>query len=658
MRTIYRKALLLSLMMAFAIGTAMAQHGHEAMEVTPGSKGELPAVPDPPAAGQDGLLPILSIDHIYLTTYSGAYTYDYWLSFTLASVFEGEYYTLEYAEGENDNWVTWTDYEGYEYKFEEGNAVPPTNLSSKLRLRLHGGPKDGWVSNEVNTNHYYMRLQGCSVSWSTDEMPWQVVVGQTLKGIDTFVTRYNYSETESKKDFGPDCGYFKYQWYRRNPNTYELIPIKGATEKSYTVTIDDVGYQMVQEVTGDDEHFSAYQTHVFGDSGIPVCMPITVSLSYFNDGFIMNSEYVIPDPANNIMFENWDEETWQTVKVPVGNVVKEIKPGQYAFKMDRDSYEGAVLVYSNDTYYMTSIYMMPEYDENGELIGEKPTYREAQAMPHFSMRELRIKPLFNGEPVSTTIEILGKNMDGKLSTVATLSPEEASEGIFYTEVFKGKCFIKAHATDGTLETYYPDALVWSDAEAVEPIAADWSIEDWESTLATINMVKAPEPLQGTSVIEGTITVVGKARTRGGDSDTYTVYLKEKATGKIIAQTQTDASGNYKFENVPIGEYIVVPNIDGYKSQTTTPVVVAVTQENQTITDADCTMTEVSTAEIFNEPTEGKKGDTNGDGEVNVADVDVVIEAIGEDYETNKAADANSDGEINVADVDYIIERIE
>ena len=55
---------------------------------------------------------------------------------------------------------------------------------------------------------------------------------------------------------------------------------------------------------------------------------------------------------------------------------------------------------------------------------------------------------------------------------------------------------------------------------------------------------------------------------------------------------------------------------------------------------------------------GMPGDTNGDGEVNVADVDVVIEAIGEDYETNKAADANSDGEINVADVDFIIERIE
>ena len=51
------------------------------------------------------------------------------------------------------------------------------------------------------------------------------------------------------------------------------------------------------------------------------------------------------------------------------------------------------------------------------------------------------------------------------------------------------------------------------------------------------------------------------------------------------------------------------------------------------------------------------GDANGDGEINVADVDFVIESIGEDVETHKSADVNGDGEINVADVDYIIERI-
>ena len=56
--------------------------------------------------------------------------------------------------------------------------------------------------------------------------------------------------------------------------------------------------------------------------------------------------------------------------------------------------------------------------------------------------------------------------------------------------------------------------------------------------------------------------------------------------------------------------------------------------------------------------ERAEGDANGDGEVNVADVDYVIEHIGEPLDvTNKAADVNGDGEINVADVDYIIERI-
>ena len=52
------------------------------------------------------------------------------------------------------------------------------------------------------------------------------------------------------------------------------------------------------------------------------------------------------------------------------------------------------------------------------------------------------------------------------------------------------------------------------------------------------------------------------------------------------------------------------------------------------------------------------GDVNDDGKVNVGDVDFVIEAIGEDYETHKAADANKDDKINVGDVDYVIELIE
>ena len=56
--------------------------------------------------------------------------------------------------------------------------------------------------------------------------------------------------------------------------------------------------------------------------------------------------------------------------------------------------------------------------------------------------------------------------------------------------------------------------------------------------------------------------------------------------------------------------------------------------------------------------EKEEGDANGDGSINVADVDFVIEAIGEDYETHKDADVNNDKRIDIGDVDYVIERIQ
>ena len=52
------------------------------------------------------------------------------------------------------------------------------------------------------------------------------------------------------------------------------------------------------------------------------------------------------------------------------------------------------------------------------------------------------------------------------------------------------------------------------------------------------------------------------------------------------------------------------------------------------------------------------GDANGDGMIDVADIDIVIEHIDEvKTDANKAADVNGDGVIDVADIDFIIERI-
>jgi len=346
------------------------------------------------------------------------------------------------------------------------------------------------------------------------------------------------------------------------------------------------------------------------------------------------------------------------VPFPEGSI-KELKPGQYAVSINKEQYAGYEIRYEDDRYQVAFIYDMPDWAGDGQI---KPTYREAQLMPERYMRQLQIKPLFNGEPISTSVEILGKGTDGKLCTIATLSPEEAEDGVFSTEVFEGKYYIKAHATDGTLETYYPDALVWSDAEIVEPATEDWSIDDWQPTCATINIAENPAPLQGSSVIEGTITIqatAGYALTRGGGDMTCSVYLMDKSTSKMMAQTQTDANGHYKFENVPVGDYIIIPNVDGFKAAESSPVEVQITQANQTITNADCTLIEACVSEIFHESTI-LPGDAFEDGTVDMKDIAAIVDYLmGKNPGNfNKAnADANGDGDINAADIVEIVNII-
>ena len=51
------------------------------------------------------------------------------------------------------------------------------------------------------------------------------------------------------------------------------------------------------------------------------------------------------------------------------------------------------------------------------------------------------------------------------------------------------------------------------------------------------------------------------------------------------------------------------------------------------------------------------GDVNGDGEVNIADVNALIDAVLSGNTGNSACDVNADGEINVADVNAVINMI-
>ena len=646
MKTIINKTLFLSIMTAFAIGTAMAQP--KSNDIIPGSKGDLPTLQDVPEATEN-ILPILHLEMVTGTFYLNNFTSELSLEFPLASTFGGQYYILQYKT--NNSWADYASLDGVVHF--EGDRAGVTPCSSQFRLKLNGGEKNGWVSNVITVP--YVAPLACILTWLDHSWVDFVGAGIPLYNCKAYVTQYD-QEGESQ-EYGEDCEFYAYQWYRRNPNTYEMTLIQGATGEQYTPTIEDVGYEIVKVVTGDNQNLGFYGAHTDGI----VKMPIEASIEYLdNNGFVLNTSYVLPNGGKGLCISaEPGNPSSESVPFPEGSI-KELKPGQYAVSINKEQYEGYELRYEDDRYRVAFIYDMPDWAGDGQI---KPTYREAQLMPDRYMRQLQIKPLLNGVPVSTSVEILGKGIDGKFSTVATLSPEEAENGVFSTEVFGGKYYIKAHATDGTLETYYPDALVWSDAETVEPAAEDWSIDDWQPTTATINIVEAPAPLQGSSVIEGTITVqpnTSNARTRSGGGATYTVFLKDTSTDNIIAQTQTDANGKYRFENVPIGDYIIVPNIDGYLAKAATPLAVKVSKENQTISDVDCTMAELSIEEIFQEDGDYLAGDADGSGEVDAKDITAIVDyLLGKNPENfnKKNADANNDKKVNVADIVEIVNTI-
>ena len=57
------------------------------------------------------------------------------------------------------------------------------------------------------------------------------------------------------------------------------------------------------------------------------------------------------------------------------------------------------------------------------------------------------------------------------------------------------------------------------------------------------------------------------------------------------------------------------------------------------------------------PQPGKPGDVNLDGEVNIADVNCVINAICNEGIGSPRLDSNHDGEINIADINAILDYI-
>ena len=669
-----QKKIWLSIVMTLAVCTAFAQHGMGAFDVEPGTKGALPETPTV-APAQEGQIKCLELYCVGVSYTINGYHYvradlrwpESWSMDGLESL-EATSCTVQYRQHGTTDWVK---YEDFKARTDDGGIItgcsPSLEFSlTDFRLVLHGGKYDGWVSNVVTAKSPSMYTG--DIKWGADSWVDYNIVGKEV-GNDFTVSVATYKDDEDDAYYTTDDGYYTYQWYRRNPNTWEMTAISGATKRAYTPVLDDAGYELVVDVSGDDIHCSFTLRYNFGITYMAVQGSVD---QFFDDGFILNTDYILPDPKNNLIMVNardWGEDPKNGKTMDV----TERKPGQYAIRMDKEDYSYRMINLAGSGYTLAFVY---------DMGNPQPTYREAQLLTDRYIGQFNVKAQLNGVDVpETTIDVLTKNIDGKETIVASKSFAELGRDMVSFELYKGTYYLKARKTDAAMETYYPSTLLWSEAEAISPqIGAsqqgqpggkdygeegeasegqsgqqgeasegqsgqqgeasegqsgtqdeggegqsgtqeggsteqpgqkdgaytrgyEVTMDEGSSSIPTftIAMLATPAPLTGIGVIEGTVVLNEPAAGTRGDSEAETetckVYLKAK-DAEIVAQTETDANGKFRFENVPFGDYQVLLDVEGRAMKSVQEV--AVTEEAPEVAELDyvITDTEIVTKEEY------------------------------------------------------------
>ncbi|QTN32845.1 hypothetical protein HZ994_11060 [Akkermansiaceae bacterium] len=190
-----------------------------------------------------------------------------------------------------------------------------------FRLLVHGGPRDGQVSNVVEGEITLFPTQvsfwsiGNNWVFGGPNAPW---LGHGL--IAAFQAR-------NLSDSSQITGGFDFQWYRRNPQTGALVAIPGATGDTYTTTEDDLGgYRLVCRGTGDGQTVGGFAQVMAGE---PVLIfnraeAATVTRS----GFTLNLFKSVPSLApGDLRLSYWDGSA--EAEIPVSSVTA--RPGNAVF---------------------------------------------------------------------------------------------------------------------------------------------------------------------------------------------------------------------------------------------------------------------------------------------------------------------------------------
>ncbi len=550
-------------------------------EVEPGVDGPLPSIPtmSEPAAGTFGGLFLQSVGYrhnsgwIINGNWANMDAYEAYIYFVSPTELGGEYHTLQYRTN-GGAWQNSLNSDG-EVKLITSDISflsPVITSDIDYRLVLHGGEKDGWVSNVISVKKPTVDYSVITRSGYSEPDFIGVGIEVDCAYIDTErQNKGSYNSSTGKVDYTTYASFYTYnttcyhhQWYRMNPLSYEMIPIEGATGLTYTPTAADLGYQLIDVTTGDDQNISFY---VAANHGI-VQATILASIEYAGlDGFILNTNYILPNGGKDIEAIDWMSEDGDILPA---SCIQEVKPGQYAFVTELNEESGFIIEYADENYKLVG-----DYGEEGN-----PWYR----FFHMFFGEMNM-PIAATASVNTPIDVIGRDINGHWDVVATIDPSAGEEEEIY--LISGKYYLRTQPTAGTLATYYPSALLWEEATAVTP---GYDIDEdgyYLTKTYSINAKSVPPALNGSGVIEGTVNIASSAanapRRASADASGISVYLQKKG-GDIIACEETNTSGGYRFEKVPMGSYEVLVNVDGCLQEQTTEV--TLTNDQPTVSDVD------------------------------------------------------------------------
>ena len=342
--------------------------------ITPASKGTLPEMPTIEEA-PEGHFGGLCLLYTTLAPFQGAnWDYEAELSFPSPQSLGGNSYSLQVQK--SSGWET------YNESAITGTGYIVSLVGLPYRLKLHGGEKDGWVSNVVKIPAITIPSQK---KYSQTRIDQYTFVGSVVYSSSLTIRVYHdHSNFSNYTDYKDDSS-FKRTWYRRNPNTGAMTST-GGHDKTYTVTLEDVGYEIVEVVEGDKVKADFYYSHTVGLGKFPVFS----SAEYFYEGFIVNTEYDIPNPETVFGLKVWNEELGvQEVQPFVPSDFKVLAPGRYAINYPWTKYNFEYLYSTNPLFgiceqsgTVQSLYLwcgagrLPtNAEQNGQVVeGPRSTY--------------------------------------------------------------------------------------------------------------------------------------------------------------------------------------------------------------------------------------------------------------------------------------------